>query len=352
MRWRAWQLSARVVAAIVALVASAKAKAALPPLPEDFVTQTGGWLSLEYFPEARAKIPTILDIADSARTDLMAALGRPVLWQARARVARDPIELASLLPGPSPDGESAAHPDFELVVLALETATGAEADLERLLRRELSRLALHEATLGNDSPRWFASGFADSMAKEPVLSAKALLFASTTIRGKLLPLSGLDQALDRRSSASLAAAQARDFVQFLQKKSPAAFFNLIESLRRAEPFLAALEGAYGEPIHVLEHEWRDRAVLRQGYLPVFAVIGFIGASAFGISAWRSSRRKRKQRPEPEPDSITPDAPEEEAPQPSGRVRLVLRRRSGDSRPTVIDLDVPKVEHGGKWHTLH
>lgn len=352
MRRRAWQLSARVVAAMLALVSWAAADAKLPPLPEGFVTQTGGWLQLEYSASARAKVPALVDVAESTRADLTRALGRPVLWEATARIARDPTELANLVPGRLPEGaEAAARPDFALVALSLETSTGAETHLDRSLRRELSALALHEATSGNLPPPWFALGFAAAMADEPSLSSSKLRLISATIRGKLMAISRLDQALEAQSSAPLARAQATDFVRFLKAKSAAGFANLIERLRQREPFAFALEGAFGEPMHVLEREWRDQTVLRRGYLPILAAIGLVGASAFGISAWRSTRRRRNQpsKAEPEPESMADEAAEN--PQPRGRVRLVLRRRS-DSSLAAIDMDVPKVEHGGKWHTLH
>jgi hypothetical protein len=47
------------------------------------------------------------------------------------------------------------------------------------------------------------------------------------------------------------------------------------------------------------------------------------------------------------------------PAPSGRMHIVLAPKESSSEPVVPefkkpnrDLDVPKVEHEGSWHTLH
>lgn len=351
MRRRVSQLSAWMAAALVTLVA-AETKATLPPVPETFVTQEGGWLRLEYPPASRARIPGLLDVADAAREEIGSALGRPVLWQARIRVAQSSGELPALSPEPLPPGaSSAAFPRFELVLLSLEGLAGEEIDAGRALRRELAHLAIHEATDGHVPARWFALGFGAEMAGAQTLSSKLVLI-SATVRGKLIPLSRLDQAMEVGASAPLAIAQSRDFVHFLRAKGPAAFAGLIDRLRRGEPFSAALEAAYGEPSHVLERAFRDRATMRHGYFPILAAIGFIGASSFGISAWRSSRRRQGPEPEQEPDELLPPEPQgEPIAEPQPRIRIALNRRPGHAL-AAADLEIPKVQHRGRWHTLH
>lgn len=350
MKQTGWQLSAWALVAIVSLLGVREAHATVPPLPETFITQEGGWIRLEYPPTARAVIPELLDRADEIRADSNAALGRASLWRAHIRVAETSAELRNLAPEPILDDRSSAvFPEQELVVLALRDSAGAMTSLETLLRRELSYLALHEATSGNLPPPWFASGFAASIASAPL--GDTLVLISATVQGRLLPLFSLDSSLSSASSAGLARAQAQDFVQFLRAKSPAAFASSIQRLREGQVFEAAIEGAYAESTHALEHAWRKRTTTRLGYLPVLSAIGFFGAAAFLLSGFRKARRGRKsaaERPEPL-DSC--DHPTQSIESAETRSLLVLQRRSGEPM-TMVDLEVPKVEHDGRWHTLH
>jgi len=327
---------------------------ALPPVPETYVTQTGEWLRLEYPASARHDIPALLDEADAVRAELATALGRPVLWHAQARLAPSPSELAKLLPEPlRPDAISVTHAAGELVGVALQDGRGEMVDVARALRRELSHLALHEATRGNLPPGWFVAGFASSMEGEPSFGEGTMPLVGAALFGNLLPFADLDRALQEEATTTLATAEARAFVGHLRTRGPVAFTSLVERLRSGEAFNAALEAAYGESLSELEQAFRDQTSLRYGYLPFLAVVGLVGASSFGLSMWRGSRRKRN-----DSDATPSEAPELPAetcePMPAharGRVRIVVRRRSGEA-VSAIELDVPKVAHKGRWHTLH
>lgn len=327
---------------------------ALPPVPETYVTQTGEWLRLEYPPSARHEIPTLLDEADAVRADLATALGRPVLWHAQARLAPSPAELATLLPEPlPPNAVSATHPAGDLIGVALQDGHGEDVDAARALRRELSYLAMHDATRGNLPPGWFVIGFAASMEGEPSFGETTMPLVGAALFGKLLPFVDLDRALQEEATKTLATAEARAFVTHLRTRGPVAFANLVERLRSGDAFAVALEAAYGESLYELEQAFRDQTSLRYGYLPFLAVVGLVGASSFGLSMWRGSRRKRND--EEEAPSEAPDLPVEASEtmpaESRGRVRIVVRRRSGEA-VSAIELDVPKVAHKGRWHTLH
>lgn len=326
---------------------------ALPPLPNAFVTRTGEWLTLEYPPSARHEIPKLLDEADAVRAELATVLGRPVLWHARARFSHSPAELSALLPEPlGADAISVAHPQDELVGLSLADGAGERVDAAKALRRELAHLAMHEVTRGQLPPRWFVVGFAASMEGEASLGSTTMPLVGAALFGKLIPFASLDRALDEKATETLATAEARAFVEYLRARGPAAFVNMIERLRTGDAFPAALEAAYGESLSELEQAFRDQTSLRYGYLPFLAVVGLVGASSFGLSMWRGARRRRREE-EPQQASDLPAeaAPRELPDRPRGRVRIVVRRRSGEA-VSAIELDVPKVEHKGRWHTLH
>ncbi len=352
MRRRGWKLAAGAISAWIVLAApTAKA---LPPLPNAYVERSGEWLQLEFPSSARHEIPHLLDEADAVRAELMTALGRPVLWHARVRLAQSPAELSSLLPKPlEADAISVAHPRNELVGLSLTNAAGKEVDSAKALRRELSHLAIYEATRGHLPPHWFVVGFAASMEGEASLGSTTLPLIGAALFGKLIPFADLDRALQEKTTETLATAEARTFVEYLRAKGPVAFTGMVERLRNGEAFPTALEATYGDSLYELEQAFRDRTSLRYGYLPFLAVVGLVGASSFGLSMWRGARRRRRdeeeasQRSRKRPIESVQEAPD----RPRGRVRIVVRRRSGET-VAAIDLDVPKVEHKGRWHTLH
>ena len=349
---RRWKLAAWAMGLWVALRASQAG--ALSPVPESYVTQTGGWLRLEYPTSARHRIPALLDEADAVRAELADVLGRPVLWQARVRLATNPAELSTLLPAPlATEAVSAAHPEDELVGVSLTDATGAELDAGRALRRELAYLAFHEATAGHLPPQWFLVGFAASMEGDASLGAKTLPLVRAALFGELVPLAQLDRVLREPGTKRLATAEARAFVEYLRTRGPTAFTTLVERLRTGEAFPNALEASYGASLSELEQAFRDQTSLRYGYLPFLAIVGLVGASSFGLSAWRGARRRRKehelpaQEPHELPVEVLHDFPEPYR----GRVRIKVRARPAEGT-TAIELDVPKVAHKGRWHTLH
>lgn len=325
---------------------------ALPPVPEAYVTQTGGWMQVEFPSSARHRIPALLDEADAVRAELAEVLGRPVLWRVRARLAQNPAELSGLLPKPLPtDAVSVAHPADELVGVALMDRTGDELDAKRALRRELAYLAFHEATAGHLPPQWFVVGFAASMEGEGAARSKTLPLMRAALFGEFVPFAQLDRALQERATQGLATAEARAFVEYLRTRGPAAFTTLVEKLRTGETFSGAIEASYGESLSELEKAFRDQTSLRYGYLPFLAIVGLVGASSFGLSMWRGSRRRRKEEKPPRkeqyelPVEVLQDLSETDR----GRVRIKVR---GRETTTAIELDVPKVAHKGRWHTLH
>lgn len=336
------------------------ASARPPAVPASFLTHDGGWLALEYPPSARERVAPLLADADDVRAELADALGQPVLRQIEVRVARGADELATLAPesAPPPAGLAAvAYPKIGLVVLSLAGPSGDSIDVGEAFRHELAHVALEEATLGHAPPRWLAEGFAMQLAGERPLAGPATLVGAT-IRGRLLPLSGLDRAFESSGgSGPLAAAQASDFVRYLRSKGPASFAALVERLRRGEPLQTALETAYAQPPSAIERAWRDEGATRYGYVPIIVAVVAVAATAFGVSSWRSAKRRRAtpaadERDEGEVEATVRPRAARLATR-EGRIRIALSRREDRLPPPHIpDAEVPKVEHGGRWHTLH
>lgn len=337
-----------------------------PAMPASVLSHDGGWLTVEYPPSAREKIAPLLAEADDVRAELADALGQAVLKKVELRIARGTDELALFAPeaAPPPAGLAAvSYPKLALVLLSLARADGGETELGEAFRHQLAHVALDEATLAHPPPRWFAEGFAVQLAGERTF-AGPLTLVGATMRGRLLPLSGLDRALESGAdSAPLAAAQACDFVRFLRAKGPARFTALIERLRRGEALPVALEEAYAEPPSSLERAWRDAGTTRYGYAPSLALVVLIGAAAFGISTWRSAKRRRTTPANGELDNEVADDLVDVDPitrrraariaAREGRVRIALSRRDERiAKAHIADAEVPKVEHGGRWHTLH
>lgn len=322
-------------------------------MPPSFVAEEGGWLTIEYPASARTQVSSLFEEAHAFRDELGAALGQPVLWEARLRLARTPDELSALVPQVvAPATTAVSLPKAELIALSLEAPKGDAVDLNRALRQELATLALHEATRGQPVPRWFTVGFAEALAPSAPIGGR-LSLVSATIRGKLVPVARLDLALV--ADAASATPQARDFVDYLRKRK-APFALLLDLLRNGEAFTTALETAYGEPTHVIERAWRDQATTRHGYLPILAMVGLVGASAFGASAWRRSRDRQhgENAGLPLEEEVDGEAlSDQEAGETSASepVRIVVRRR-GRQATTLVEVDVPKIRHGGSWHTLH
>jgi hypothetical protein len=134
---------------------------------------------------------------------------------------------------------------------------------------------------------------------------------------------------------------------------------------------SALLNSYGEETSALETEWRDDVTRRYAFFPALGSGSLIWAGTLGLFAlgWRKKRKKaqatlaRWRREEAAEDEmrkrlalrVDPSAP-------APRVHIVLSRsQSDDTAPPSVpppmlqklpDIDVPKVEHDGQWHTLH
>jgi len=333
----------------------------VPPVPDDYIHHEVGWVRFVYPRHERARVEPLLESANDLRRRLRDELGHPVLHHLEIRIAPNPRRIAALapqgLPPPDPSG-AAGYPRHRLVLLSLQPADpGSGADLDARYRNVLGKVALFDAVDGQRLPRWFYEGYASHTSGERSFSRARALW-SETVFGALLPLSQLDGALASDGSHQvLARAQSADFVRFLMRPQDRDRFRaLIEKLAEGDTFNPSLELAYGTPVRSLEQEWREDAGDRYGTLPwlmVGAVVGVLVIAGLGTGWLR--RRQRPPRPvRPRASGKSDGASRKQAP----TVRVTLTPRSVSESLDLAMLrrekarDVPKVEHDGKWHTLH
>jgi Peptidase MA superfamily len=348
----------------------------LPGIPAGFNTYDGGWIKFVYHPSIRERVQPLIADAAAARTSLMEWVGQPVLSEVRVMVARTPGEMATLAPpnAPYPDyAAGVAYPEIGLVLLTIKPVHPNSAqDLNEVFRHELAHVALEDAVGGRPVPRWFNEGFAVLASGETSFVRMQTLFTAT-VSDNLLSLAQLERSFPSdESEASIAYAQAADVVRFLVKREERhRFRGLVSRLRDGETMDSALLNSYGEETSTLESEWRDEVSRRYTFYPVLFSGSLIWAGTLGLFGLGWHRKKRKARAtllrwateEAAEDEVRRRLPLRADPSlPAPRVHIVLARGAAhDVAPTAMpplalqrlpEIEVPKVEHDGQWHTLH
>ena len=133
---------------------------------------------------------------------------------------------------------------------------------------------------------------------------------------------------------------------------------------------SALLNSYGEETATLESEWREEVAKRYTFWPVLFSGSLIWVGTLGLFAlgWRKKRRNaqatlaRWEHEEAAEDEVRRRlALRADPAAPAPRVHIVLARAQADEAPPSVppavlqrlpDVEVPKVEHDGQWHTLH
>jgi hypothetical protein len=228
---------------------------------------------------------------------------------------------------------------------------GAEAvDLEEVFKHELVHVALEDAVGGRHVPVWFNEGLAIQLSGENPYDRHATMW-NATLSGTLIPIADLDRAFPMDPhEVNVAYAESADFMRFLSRRADRArFAAMIDRVREGEPFDRAVALAYGSDLRKLEFQWRSEAERRYSLWPVLAGGGlvWIGVMAALVAAYVKRRRRtrailaRWEREEAIEDALiarraAEEKEKDDAPIPSAGART----------PSV------KVEHAGRWHTLH
>lgn len=342
----------------------------VPVLPPGFRTHDGGWIHFYYPPEARPRIQKLIDDADLARAQLSERLGRYVLHDVHVRVARTSGEMLAL----APDGvaypkyaSGVAYPELNLVLLRLvPEAPNERFDIVETFRHELAHIGLSQAVNDKAIPRWFNEGFAVFASGESSIPRLQTLWTAT-LAGTLMPLDRLERSFPEDAiSASIAYAEAADVVRYLARKEDHHRFDgLIERIGQGNGFEDALLGAYGLDRLALELEWREDVARRYTFWPVIFSTTVVWGGIVALFFWGYRRKKvrdrvtldRWRREEAQEDAKAFSHGPVADPHP-GRVHIVvagqaqrlaaLARVGGEPEQR----DVPRVEHDGRWHTLH
>jgi hypothetical protein len=310
----------------------------------------------------------LIEQADATRHDLRTRLGQNVLDNVRVYVARTPGEMAGYAPEGAPFPEYAAgvaYPSLGLVLLTLRPLhPNDHHELGEIFAHELAHVALHDAIQGQHVPRWFDEGFAVHASGEGSLNRLQTL-STATLSNSLVPLSGLDRGFSGSDSdVSIAYAESADVLRFLLRREDRhRFAAMIDKLRDGKSLDVAMETAYSTDTASLELEWREDVAKRYSFWPVLlsGTVIWVGIIGLFVAGWR--RRKKRARAtlarwarEEAREDQQQQVVHAEAPQ-APRVHIVLasasnRASSPHLRPSIPDAEIPKVEHDGRWHTLH
>ncbi|HMJ12888.1 MAG TPA: peptidase MA family metallohydrolase, partial [Polyangiaceae bacterium] len=337
---------------------------ALPAAPPSHSVHKSSWIHFTYHPSVRARVQPLIDEASAIRAELSARLGQPVLDHVIVHVGRTPGEMAALAPQGAPYPKYAAgvaYPQLGLVLLTIAPVhPNSSHDLREVFKHELAHIALNDALLGRPVPRWFNEGFAVFASGESSFARWQSLWTAT-LSDNLLPLARLERGFPADDvTASVAYAEAVDVVRFLvRRQDEERFAALVERIRDGQSFERALEDAYGTTLASLEFEWREEVARRYTFWPVFFSGSMIWAAALGLFVWGWRRRRKRNRETLarwEREEAEEDARKRRIESVSPRVHIVIarsaQRSSEPRRPAISEVEIPKVEHEGQWHTLH
>jgi hypothetical protein len=349
----------------------AGAAVALPPPPEGFNTYDGGWVRLAFPPSKRYRIQPLIHEADAFRERLRELFSFPVLEHVVVYVGRTPGEMAALAPPESPFpkyAEGVAYPALDLILLTIDPKyPNTEHDLAEVFRHELAHIALHDALQGHHVPLWLNEGFAIHLSGESSFVRMQTLWTAT-LAETLVPLEQFDRHFpDDIVETPIAYAQSADVVRYLLRtRYSQRFVAMLRRVRSGQPFASAMSDAYGFEVYgvgenSLEDEWRRDVAKRYSFWPVLFSGSMVWIGALGLFVVGYYRRRKQQRATLDRWAVEEAAERQTTslPAPAGRMHIVLAPKEGASEPVVSefkkpsrDLDVPKVEHEGSWHTLH
>lgn len=334
----------------------------LPQVAAGFSTYDGGWFRITYHPTSRERIEPLIAAADEAKRELEDWLGSRVLGKVRIDVARTPGEMETLAPRGAPYpayASGVAYSELGLVLLTLTPRFQNEGfDLVTVFRHELAHVALTDAVGKYPIPRWFNEGFA-VMASGETSFERMWVLSSATISDRLLPLSQVERSFPNdENKASVAYAEASDVVRFLVRREDRhRFRSLVRELGSGRSLDTAAREAYGVDLVTLEHEWREEVAKRYTFWPVLFSGTAVWAGVLGLFVW--GWRKRRARSQATLARWANDEAREDdlkRLQENARIHIVLQRAPETITTPLpapgVEIEVPRVQHDGTWHTLH
>lgn len=349
------------------------ATGSIPTPPESYDTYDGGWIRFAFPAGSRSRVQPLILEADAARESFRQMFGFPVLKNVTVYVARTADEMVSLAPEGHPYpgyADGVAYPYLDLVLLTVfPKQHNPDFDLQQVFKHELAHLALKDAVAGAHVPRWLNEGFAVHFSGESSLGRMKTLWTASLAR-TLLPLRELDARFPNDAvETPIAYAQSADVVRhMLRTRDRERFMAMLRRVRNGQSFDNALSDAYGLDVPGLEEEWLSDVAKRYSFWPVL-LSSMVWMSAIGLFVAGYYRRRKQQSTtlkrwaveEAAEDAraavAAQAAPVQNAP---ARMHIVIAPRDGAPTTALIpeqlarkpDVEVPKVEHEGSWHTLH
>lgn len=338
----------------------------MPAVAPGFTTYDGGWIRFSYHPSTRERVEPLINAADEVRRELEVWLGQPVLSRVRVDIARTPGEMKTLAPVGAPYpayADGVAYSDLSLVLLTLAPLGASEThDVSKVFRHELAHIALKDALGGRPVARWFNEGFAVLASGETSVERLSTLWTAT-VADQLLPLAEVERTFPNdAATASVAYAQAVDVVRFLIRgEERHRFRTLIQELKDGATLDLAVTDAYGVDLRTLEQEWREDVAKRYTFWPILLSGTGVWAGVLVLFVWGWRRRRARSRATLERwerDEAREDQLRKL--QESARIHIVLARSPQAAAAaaaavppaTPAEIEVPRVEHEGEWHTLH
>jgi hypothetical protein len=321
----------------------------VPHVPADFTSRTNGWLTVKFPRGYEERVEALLPDLGLTKDLLSVELGRPVLDQVEVRITRDVDEMARLAPVGAPPpayASGVAYGPLKLVLVSLVGPRGAQpTKLEETLRHELVHIAVCDALGQGSVPRWFNEGLAVKLSGELAIDRVETL-KTASLSNTLIPITELDRKFAGNAhEVELAYAQSADFVRFLSRRDDhPRFVRMLDRVASGQPFESAMANAYGSDLRKLEFQWKSDLAKR---LPMWSIVGSLVSVAmvvlFGL-AWYKRRKRSKE--------VLSQWEREEA-----QMDEVIRQIEAATRETTTTMPpppqkLPKVEHGGSWHTLH
>jgi hypothetical protein len=378
----------------------------VPPLPLEYHTDEEAGIVLSYQPSTGERVRPLAAHIAAIRAELSTSLGREVLSRVEIRVAASPSEMARLAPMEQiPSYATAvAFSQARLLVMSASSPVSLDPpDLGTWLGHELAHLALDEALGGQPVPRWFHEGYAVHFSGEDA-ALRAEMLAVAALQRRILDLRDLERLFPAEPpQRSIAYAEAADFARFLAAPpNRERFIDMLTKIRSGEAcqsglscqgsFEAAVAAAYGESFDQVELHFRKAMARRYSFVPVLSVATLLWVLVFAAVIIRRRRSRRAllvpsrirgvetSRRAAIPgqlgrrSSVSDGAPRGRSTAASLSATGSVHVESGTGAPTVgarrartgrgaayepvaddsvpPDPEVPKVEHDGRWYTLH
>lgn len=323
----------------------------IPAVPAAYLHKNLGWLEVHYVASLHERVQPLIRDAEETKASLAEMLDQPILQHVEVRIARTPEEMAQLAPEGAPPPSYAsgvAYPALGLVLLTAQAPITSEApDLDEVFRHELAHVALENAVRGHHVPLWFNEGLAVHASGESVF-ARYKTLADAAVSNSVLSLGDLDRHFpSEHYEVNIAYAESADFVRHLLRRADRQrFATMVARVRDGQSFDRTLADAYGTDLRKLEFEWREDLAKRFKVWPAVVTgstlwIAVIGAMAI---AW-FKRRRRAQ-------ATLARWAEEEALE-DARMHVHADTEIAKIDPAIAArASVPKIEHDGRWHTLH